>query len=383
MSSHGSDTTERPWQDQRVAFTGRLGSLTRREALALLTRCGGQFSASVTRSTTTLVVGTLRWPLDRRGRLTRKLQRARLLQQQGDSIEVINEDQFLDRALPSHARQSDPFHYLLSDLERILGMTRDRLRSFLRTGLIEPAQQENGVPLFRFQDLQRIRHLVHLLDQGASVQQVRRSLQRLSSLYPWVGNAADGLKWIAAWGPEVVLRSPEGALLLPNGQRLFDFDATNEPTTVSLPRDLYAEAVGWEAEQNWEGAIAAYEALLQQEGEDAEVRFQLGNARYANHQLEEAAREFRQAVTLDRRYVEAWNNLGNVLAQLGRHSEAIIAYSTAVKLDPQWTDARFGLADVLDESGQTAQAAKHWRMLAMTSIGHEYADYARQRLRNA
>src|SRR5437868_14057079 len=68
---------------QRVALTGALVSMPRAEAVALVRRSGGEFSAQVTRETSLLVVGEQGWPLKRNGRLTNKLERARLLQRQG------------------------------------------------------------------------------------------------------------------------------------------------------------------------------------------------------------------------------------------------------------------------------------------------------------
>src|SRR5262245_4091376 len=82
---------------QRVALTGALVSMPRREAAALVRRCGGEFSSYVGRETSLLVVGEQGWPLKRNGRLTNKLQQAHRLRRAGCSIEILGEEAFLQR----------------------------------------------------------------------------------------------------------------------------------------------------------------------------------------------------------------------------------------------------------------------------------------------
>ena len=91
------------------------------------------------------------------------------------------------------------------------------------------------------------------------------------------------------------------------------------------------------------------------------MRFALGDGEYIG--MRTAAERFRQSVELESDYADAWNNLGNVLGQLGRYDEAVEAYRCAVSLEPDWADARFGLADLLEASGRAREAAEHWRRL--------------------
>src|SRR5205814_8608601 len=64
---------------KRVAFTGRLATMARAEAQALVRTLGGFPASSVTRRTSILVVGQEGWPVERNGQLTRKLMRAKKL----------------------------------------------------------------------------------------------------------------------------------------------------------------------------------------------------------------------------------------------------------------------------------------------------------------
>src|SRR5437660_991212 len=82
-----------PLQGQKVAFTGRLASMTRARAANLIQEHGGTWVPSVTRHTSLLVVGQDGWPLDKNGQLTRKLQKA----QQLPLLSILTEADLLDR----------------------------------------------------------------------------------------------------------------------------------------------------------------------------------------------------------------------------------------------------------------------------------------------
>ncbi|TMQ31886.1 MAG: tetratricopeptide repeat protein [Planctomycetota bacterium] len=80
-------------------------------------------------------------------------------------------------------------------------------------------------------------------------------------------------------------------------------------------------------------------------------------------------------------FVDAWNNLGNVLAELGEADEAVEALEKALELDPDYGDAHYNLADVLDSQGRKEQAAEHWRSYLRQQPVGPWSDYARRRLR--
>ena len=70
-------------QGKRVAFTGRLASMTRADAADLIRAHGGRFTATLNRFTSLLVVGQDGWPFEKDGRLSGKLRKARSLQRNG------------------------------------------------------------------------------------------------------------------------------------------------------------------------------------------------------------------------------------------------------------------------------------------------------------
>jgi Flp pilus assembly protein TadD len=84
---------------------------------------------------------------------------------------------------------------------------------------------------------------------------------------------------------------------------------------------------------------------------------------------------------LDSEFVDAWSNLGNLLAEQNQMDEAREAYQNAVDLAPADANARFGLADVLEELGRFDEARLHWKQFTKLSPAGPQADYARERLK--
>ena len=67
---------------------------------------------------------------------------------------------------------------------------------------------------------------------------------------------------------------------------------------------------------------------------------------------------------LNPRFVEALNNLGNVLreqGEQGEHGEALSLYRTAVELMPQRADIRYNLGNALYELGRVAESVASFR----------------------
>jgi tetratricopeptide (TPR) repeat protein len=78
-----------------VAFTGRLGCMSRAEAFELVRQRGGTASPAVTKHTQVLIVGELGWPLLDDGRPSNKLSRATTL---GIPILLVFDDEVFDLA---------------------------------------------------------------------------------------------------------------------------------------------------------------------------------------------------------------------------------------------------------------------------------------------
>ena len=75
----------------------------------------------------------------------------------------------------------------------------------------------------------------------------------------------------------------------------------------------------------------------------------------------EAAASFQRSLQLKPAYAEASNNLGNVLLQLGNPEDAAAAYQQAVLLQPDYAQAHFGLGVALQHRGDVDEAVGSYR----------------------
>lgn len=86
---------------------------------------------------------------------------------------------------------------------------------------------------------------------------------------------------------------------------------------------------------------------------------------------------------MDSLHAAAWNNLGNVLTELQQPLDAVAAFTMALRACPDYADAHYNLADLMHEHGRLDAAREHWQAyLRLEAVG-EWAEYARQRLREA
>lgn len=70
-----------------------------------------------------------------------------------------------------------------------------------------------------------------------------------------------------------------------------------------------------------------------------------GDEHYDAGRYDEAVEAYKQAVSLNPKYAEAFSSLGDSYQALKRYEEAISAYNQAVKLKPDFDDAYEGLGD--------------------------------------
>jgi tetratricopeptide (TPR) repeat protein len=350
----------RAFQNERVAFAGRLASLTATDAATLVQAHGGRCVPRVTRSTTLLVVGQDGLPLRRDGRLNSQLEKAQSLRRNG-CLTILTEAEFLTRLGKDTGAGHQ--HLTTAQLCQVLQVTGRRIRSWVRLGLIQPRETNDGVHYFDFQQVSRAKTLWNLVRAGVRPERIRRSLEQL---HEWLPEASDTLAILEADG-QLLVRLGEGRLAEPSGQGLFDFEREASPEVMSVTTDSQS-AEEWfqtgcdhEEAGRWEEAARAYQTALLVGGPDANACFNLGNVLYAMEEHGRAAERFRQAVEMEPRWPEAWNNLGNALANLKQADDAQAAFEKALKLSPGYADAHRNLAIVLEEVGRRQEAQKHWR----------------------
>ncbi len=113
--------------------------------------------------------------------------------------------------------------------------------------------------------------------------------------------------------------------------------------------------------EHFDEAIREYRAALAIDRRQAEPHYNLGLALASLGQLDEAAQEYRQALESKPNHAEAHNNLGNVLLIRGQTEEAIAEYRLALELNPENEEAHYNLAVVLAQRGLSVEAIDHYR----------------------
>ncbi|MEK6831215.1 MAG: tetratricopeptide repeat protein, partial [Thermoproteota archaeon] len=72
----------------------------------------------------------------------------------------------------------------------------------------------------------------------------------------------------------------------------------------------------------------------------------------------DAIKAYDQAIKLDPKYREAWNNKGVALFNLGKYEVAIRVYDQAIKLDPNDADVWHNKGIALEKLGKYNEAEK-------------------------
>ncbi len=394
---------ERRLAGLEFAFTGRLASMTQSEAERVVVAHGGRCVQLPGRRTRFLVVGGEGPPIGRDGNVSRKLSRARELEAEGLSIEILPETEFL-RKLDLESRDERVRQlFTTAQITRLLGVPRDTVRRWVRLGILRPAVTVHRLAYFEFAQVASARALCALLQENVPLHRIRRSLEQLRDWMPDIENPLAQLS-LLHHDRELLLRLESGDIADTSGQLYFPFDEfqPGDHSPSSSPRDAersrraeqiltpigpaaagqsdFERGLAREDVGDLDGAAAAYEEALTAGGAKPEVHFNLGNVRYEQGDRAAAAEQYRAALELDPEYVETWNNLGNTLSELGRTAEAVVAYREALRLAPEYADVHFNLAELLYESGDDAEARSHWRTYLRYDQHSEWAALARRRL---
>jgi tetratricopeptide (TPR) repeat protein len=117
------------------------------------------------------------------------------------------------------------------------------------------------------------------------------------------------------------------------------------------------EAAYWSNRSDWDRACACYQRFLETYPTDARAHNDLGNIWLALSKYGQAEAAFRQALALSKNALpEAWSNLGQILQQQGRLSEAVAAYDKAVVIQPDNPSFCLNLAMGLQATGDFERA---------------------------
>lgn len=389
---------------KRVAFVGRLGSLSRRDAGQLVKRHGGTVVDSAS-DAELIVLGAEELPLADEKLLDAATRQA---VDQGRA-EVVTETQLWEHL---GLLETDPLErklYTPAMLAELLTVPVAAVRRWHRRGLIVPIKEVHRLPYFDFQEVTTVRRLANMIAAGISPAAIEKKLDALSRYVRGVDRSLAQLSLIVE-GRQILLRQEEG-LVEPSGQLRFDFEslerdqdlpsdrrggagqrertipfataavemqqAAGEQPRLS-PEGLLRAAEEAEAMGELDAAADHYRAALALGGARADLCFQFAELLYRRGELAAARERYYMAIELDESFVEARANLGCVLADNGELELAVAAFHGALSLHPDYADVHYHLARTLGELGRHEESLQHWREFLRLVPDSPWADEARR-----
>jgi hypothetical protein len=259
-----------------VAFTGRLASMRRADAFALVRAHGGKPREGVTKQTDVLIVGELGWPLLDDGRPSNSLVRAKSYR-----VLIASERQFL-QWLGTSALEEQAKTYTADQLASLSKSPKEIVEQLSIFGLIEAC---NG--LYGFRDLAAARQVAGLLAAGTELSVITKSLHEIRKWLPDAG--LSNLKLFPESSDRILVEQMNGH--------------TDKTGQFALP--------------------------VEKPADNSDAVFEDAQAAEERSDIATAERLYRRVMKMDPADPTAPFNLGNVLRSNGRNLEAETAYRVA------------------------------------------------------
>lgn len=376
MSLPSEDCSGASLSGEMLVFTGKLSTLGRKEAHALVERLGGQAADEVTAKTTMLVVGAEGGARDAdktEGEKTHKLKRAEQLNlQAAAAIRILSESEFcklVGLTPPDTLRQQ---YYALRDILSMYPELReDHGRYLQKWGVVRPIVRTRGDVYFEFTDLVVFRQAAAGLAEGLAFRAVLRNLQAARS-----GQLAFDFRIDAPTARIVRLPAKRSRAETDAKDRV---PAARPAAPPGVAEESFLKGSELDHDQaTLEEAATWYRRALEADPYLVAALINLANIHYARDELIEAQALYERAIGIEPDFFEAHFNLGNIYHDLARYEEAAVCYRHALALNPAYPDTHFYLAVTLEKLGHSTDAKPHWRAYRQLAPNGEWVELARE-----
>jgi tetratricopeptide (TPR) repeat protein len=389
---------------KRIVFVGKLGALSRKEAMQLVRDHGGLPLERVSNDVELVIIGADELPDEDVSALLSESIRQGL--REGRTSLIHEHELWLQLGVVDESTSLQLYTPAM-----VAGLVRTpvrNIRRWYRMGLLTSAKVAHRLPYFQFVQVQNAKQLVNWIGRGAHPSDIKRQLADFST---WIENRSLMELDLVVDGRRLLLRHGDH-LLGANGQLHLDFDRTepigvdaSESTTVpsvsatipfqpeSLQSDSKSNDVqSWTREEMLQAAeeleddgrleqsIGWYRIILARYGMTAEICFQLAELLYRTGDVSAARERYYNAIELDEDFIEARANLGCVLAETGQTILAVAAFQGALSRDDSYPDVHYHLAKCLDEIADSEHAVRHWIRFLQLSPQSPWAEEALDRL---
>jgi tetratricopeptide (TPR) repeat protein len=220
--------------------------------------------------------------------------------------------------------------YGVREVQRLLRLPRSTIRMLVDAGFVSPARGPRNAWRFSFQDLIVLRTAQALADAHVPARRIARSMKALRRQLPQ-SMPLSGLS-IAAEADRVVVREGTRRWQAETGQYLLGF----EPSAA-------------------DGALRVLEAPAP----DVEAYVQRGCALHEHGELPEAERLYREGLEKCGEDPVLLYNLGVLLEDMERRTDALAAYERSLSADPSFADCHYNVALLYEALGKPREAIRH------------------------
>jgi tetratricopeptide (TPR) repeat protein len=259
--------------------------------------------------------------------------------------------------------------YGVSDVERLLHLSRSTLRALVSAGFVSPTRGARNSWRFSFQDLIVLRTAQALVEANVPQRRITKSLKELRRHLP-ESMPLSGLS-IGAVGERVVVKEGAARWQADSGQYLLAFEGdpasgslsiVDQPTPAEIDEaDLptaFEKAVFME-QIDEEAAIRAYEEVIAEDPSHLDARVNLGRLLHEAGRYDRAERVYREALGVCGDDEILYFNLAVLLDERSRVRESMQAYEAALRVDPAMADAHYNLSLLYKKIGRAKDALRH------------------------